>query len=407
MQSAADRPKSKETSHFAKKPPSYRPSLRWLVAAVVLATAIIGGTTFIWYRQKAARQATAVREVIRRGGWVFYNCQYNDQGELIAARPPGPPWLHHLLGVDFLGTVQGLILGTARPDDSFPDFGLFDHQIPVTDEALKPLSALPQLQWLSLRGTQITDAGLEYLRPLRNLRWLWLSDTAVTDRGLTVLGELTKLEKLWLDRTKITSSGLQALSRLKKLRLVSLNGTPVDDCGIESLSTLPRLERLQLHHTQCTFQGVIDALTKARGIDLELAATIGGFSRQDAAQRTSVLDLSHTASGDGDLALVARFDDLRWLYLQETRVTDAGLQHLEPLRNLSLLHLGNTAITDAGLTYLQSLPNLETLHLQGTRVTLRAIEAWGKISQGKIRIYVTPGAPNDASPEAPKNASAD
>src|SRR5437870_1075211 len=55
--------------------------------------------------------------------------------------------------------------------------------------------------------------------------------------------------------------------------------------------------------------------------------------------------------------------------LHGTRVTDAGLEHLQGLSKLQTLNLYNTKITDAGLAHLQSLTSLTTLYLNNTQIT--------------------------------------
>ena len=46
------------------------------------------------------------------------------------------------------------------------------------------------------------------------------------------------------------------------------------------------------------------------------------------------------------------------VHLDQTRVTDAGMVHLEGMTNLQTLSLSNTDITDLGLTHIKRLKNL-------------------------------------------------
>ena len=55
--------------------------------------------------------------------------------------------------------------------------------------------------------------------------------------------------------------------------------------------------------------------------------------------------------------------------LDGTKMTDAGLKELAPLKNLTTLNLGNTQVTGVGLKELAPLKNLTTLNLNSTRVT--------------------------------------
>jgi Leucine-rich repeat (LRR) protein len=53
----------------------------------------------------------------------------------------------------------------------------------------------------------------------------------------------------------------------------------------------------------------------------------------------------------------------------DTKVTDAGLRHLNGLTNLRSLNLSNTQVTNAGLEYLNGLSNLRDLDLRTANVT--------------------------------------
>lgn len=57
------------------------------------------------------------------------------------------------------------------------------------------------------------------------------------------------------------------------------------------------------------------------------------------------------------------------LTLSRTKVSDAGLLHIQKLVNLRALDLRETLVSDAGLLYLQRLAALEHLNLRGTQVS--------------------------------------
>ncbi|MHC4538349.1 MAG: ankyrin repeat domain-containing protein [Planctomycetota bacterium] len=82
--------------------------------------------------------------------------------------------------------------------------------------------------------------------------------------------------------------------------------------------------------------------------------------------------LNLTGSEITDADLGRRLDgltSLRELRLQNTSITDAGLEHLKELTSLELLHIGNTQITDAGLAHIKDLTTLKTLCIHETLVT--------------------------------------
>jgi Leucine-rich repeat (LRR) protein len=69
------------------------------------------------------------------------------------------------------------------------------------------------------------------------------------------------------------------------------------------------------------------------------------------------------------LSELGSLTSLRYLHLNRTQVTNAGLEHLERLTSLKWLDLSHTQVTDAGLSQLTKLYSLEWLELHDTQVT--------------------------------------
>ncbi|HRK33700.1 MAG TPA: DUF1553 domain-containing protein, partial [Candidatus Hydrogenedentes bacterium] len=89
------------------------------------------------------------------------------------------------------------------------------------------------------------------------------------------------------------------------------------------------------------------------------------------------VNLQYGAENVNDEALgklVGVADQITWLNLAGTKVTDAGLAQLAPLKKLTRLHLERTEITDAGVAHLAALENLQYLNLYGTKVTDASID---------------------------------
>jgi hypothetical protein len=80
---------------------------------------------------------------------------------------------------------------------------------------------------------------------------------------------------------------------------------------------------------------------------------------------------------DSDLAIIDGLTRLRYLAFHdwkgESRITDAGLIHIQNLTDLENLELTNTRVTDAAVQYLRRLTKLKYLDLQGTLVTADGI----------------------------------
>ncbi|GAB3247918.1 ribonuclease inhibitor [Larkinella harenae] len=81
------------------------------------------------------------------------------------------------------------------------------------------------------------------------------------------------------------------------------------------------------------------------------------------------LKLGDTQISDATLTQVAQLKNLQKLHLEQTKVTDAGLKNLNALPYLEYLNLYGTAVTDAGLKELAGLKKLKTVYLWQTKVT--------------------------------------
>jgi len=97
------------------------------------------------------------------------------------------------------------------------------------------------------------------------------------------------------------------------------------------------------------------------------------------AQESNFLQVSTTTVwqkfGDAEAdMLLPLAEQLTWLDLARTQITDAGLTKIGQLKNLSKLHLQQTAVTDEGLAGLEGLEYLEYLNLYGTQVTDAGLE---------------------------------
>jgi Leucine-rich repeat (LRR) protein len=146
-----------------------------------------------------------------------------------------------------------------------------------TDGGFEPLTTIPNLKELAAGGNKVTDTGLNAVRLMPNLRVLDLNgvqrtdsglwSAAVTDRGLEAITTLTKLEELHLRAAKITDGGSAKLSSLKLLKVLDLSETQLS--ALSFLSQLPNLERLALYRSAKVDDSIIPLLTKLKWVDLQ------------------------------------------------------------------------------------------------------------------------------------------
>jgi hypothetical protein len=83
---------------------------------------------------------------------------------------------------------------------------------------------------------------------------------------------------------------------------------------------------------------------------------------------TGVLLYRNRNIHDAGLVHLEELKNLTQLELCGTRVSDVGIIHLKCLKNLACLDLGGTMVSDAGLVHLIQLKGLHTLRLEGTQV---------------------------------------
>jgi YHS domain-containing protein len=88
-------------------------------------------------------------------------------------------------------------------------------------------------------------------------------------------------------------------------------------------------------------------------------------------------------------------EQLVWLNLANTSVTDAGLKVLAGFKNLRRLHLEKTGVGDDGLASVKGLGELQYLNLYGTKVTDKGVAALGGLKKLK-NVYLWQTAVSDA-----------
>jgi hypothetical protein len=96
-----------------------------------------------------------------------------------------------------------------------------------------------------------------------------------------------------------------------------------------------------------------------------------------------VLSLYGTKVGDAGLENLKGLSHLREMSLCGTKVGDAGLEHLRGLAQLQTLFLEGTKISDAGLQYLEGLTQLQVLNLSHTKVSDAGIEHLKRLTKLK------------------------
>jgi len=219
-------------------------------------------------------QKQAVETLTNIGGVVRYDHQTDgllyadDSFSMVYASmvndppmsPDIPRWSLGLLGNEYFQDVACVHLsgsnnvkkttGWLDSLDELPRMrrlSVFD--LPVDDDDLAQISRSKRLVELVLVNREFdaeyTDNGLRHLGDLHELQSLNLRGADVSDQGLEHLQGLRQLKHLTLDSPHITNAGLDHLKKLKNLNELSVSGTEVTEEGARHLlRSLPSLKRV-------------------------------------------------------------------------------------------------------------------------------------------------------------------
>ena len=132
-------------------------------------------------------------------------------------------------GADLMEAVPGTGIAT---NGNVPIHVHFRRNKGVTDETLRIVGRLDQLEEVVANETSVTDAGMVHLGHLSKLRLLHLSGTCISDAGLAHLQALP-LELLDLCRTSVSDDGLERVAAMKHLKELWIIGC---NCSKEAIA---------------------------------------------------------------------------------------------------------------------------------------------------------------------------
>lgn len=250
--------------------------------------------------------------------------------------------------------------------------------------ALATLRDLPNLEELYLSG-DIDDEGLEQIGNLNKLKSLVLSYPDVsTDEGLKHLTTLTELESLKLEGDLLDQDGLKHLATLPNLKHLDVSSTRLQDAQVAQIAGMKNLQSLLLPSqiTDAGFLHLADlaSLESVNWKDLEVKGP--GLAGLRGTQVTE-LDFGWNSITDEQLAGIKDLTQLRSLTLPDD-ITDKGMPHLAGLVNLTKLVLEDTNITDAGLAHLKNLKQLQELDLSSTKISKASLELLKQFPQLQV-----------------------
>lgn len=176
-----------------------------------------------------AQQQRITVDILRNiDAQVIYESQAtNPQGFYYAEQsPPGPKWLHPIVGVDFFDAVK-----------------IVSGDLEFADEHVKYLASLRNLKQFGAEQSLLTDDGIANICKIRSIQSLNVSGTALTNDGCAHFQSLRELEILKLWSTSITDDAVPHLAKLTNLKALYLGDSLISAEAIEELkAVLPNCE---------------------------------------------------------------------------------------------------------------------------------------------------------------------
>ncbi len=250
----------------------------------------------------------------------------------------------------------------------------------VNDTQLIQLARMLALERLDLSHTRITDEGMLYLRPVRTIADLNLFYAEqITDQGMAAIRDWKQLKRLNVRGTRISDGTLEIVSHLTQLEALDIANTGVTDNGLDYLITLTKLRELSLGRRRQS-DNVVELLRLLPTLTYLDLSGPSSADRPDTVYRTA----SDLGTMREDLVRAIReLKDLRILKLGHSNISADGLRMLSGLDKVEKLGLEVCArIDDTSVTTLAGWKSLKYLDLQETRITDKGIESLRKARPG-------------------------
>jgi len=260
------------------------------------------------------------------------------------------------------------------------------------DVEMIDIARLPKLRRLDLSHTRITDEGMLHLKSASQIEDLDLYYAEwVTDQGMTAIKNWKKLKRLDVRGTRISNGTLEIVSHMPQLEALDISNSQVTDNGMDMLITLTNLKELALGQGRGSpgDLGFLRVLTTLTSLDIGGAKPtppdMGGNRKAGRDPAPPV--------PENTIKAMAELKELRELRMGYMGVSSANLKALSVLENVEKLGLQECPrVDDAALAELLSWKSLKYLDLQDTKVTEQGVAALRKAKPGLV-ILTTLGSP--------------
>ena len=266
----------------------------------------------------------------------------------------------------------------------------------VTDEGVRGmLENLTKLTHLSISTREPNLRIFHAIPEMESLKWLKAGFRDEDPKRFRELPRLKNLEGLSMRGYRTVPLGAEAewLTKLPKLRHLTVYGDLIDDQAFQHVAAIPSLQVLEIESNKLKLAQGWWYLQQARQLKALFVegCALTDINCSDIAGIRSLehLSLEDTPVTDRGVEHLTHHEGITTLGLQRMRITDASMQRIgENMRQIQRLNVSNTSITEDGIRAISRLPNLEFLDVKETALSDSCIPT--VMAMPKLKSFVPP-----------------
>ncbi|MBS2005212.1 MAG: protein kinase [Cyanobacteria bacterium SZAS LIN-5] len=262
----------------------------------------------------------------------------------------------------------------------------------MTDRATLEIKHMKGIQQLQVDNTSITKAGFAQLKGMTRLLRISARTDRLDDETMRVIADIKSLEEVQCGRNdKITATGYAYLKELPHLRILDVMQNPIDVSRAKAISQLPGVEVLNFERTSIDDDGLKEICNMRNLQDLQLVncEKITGSGLKSITRLSNLRNLKLERVfqlSDQDFAVIGNLPKLRSLDIRRTNVGDLTMEKLSD-SPVAHLYIQSTKVTDAGLLKLLNCRYLKTLEVEKSQFSAAAVAQVEKQKPGVLRFF--------------------
>ena len=243
---------------------------------------------------------------------------------------------------------------------------------PIGDKACEAIGECNTLRFLDLDSTNVTGEGLNHLLFLTDLEHLSLGvldrGAPITNDDLKIIGQMEQLDALDLSATKVTGEGLVHLKSLKRLEHLTLDELVIQDDHLEFLKPLQALRTLRIYRKNDRYLGDeaakwISELPNLERVTTRWDLTEVGHKHLSKLKKFTKFSLRGTINLK-EAESLSKMSGLKRLEFQHCEIAEEAFEHLSKLDSLESLSIYSCHLVQAHLESIGQMTNLKSLSIK-------------------------------------------